>query len=148
MSAWWLHCENLCPFQRMPRHTAKGSGKDRLAKGVHNAGYPYSATQQDVIFVNGGLQPVIRMAPGVPQLWRIVNAAWKVQGFTLPHCKTLGAQSGNMEDIIFRNAGGLGLDGRSHTHAMQADRLGWDHGPARQVTGIFWHKDSLERPRE
>ncbi|CAL5229192.1 g12472 [Coccomyxa viridis] len=40
-------------------------------------GYPFNASQQDVVFVNGGLQPKIRMAPGVPQLWRIVNAAWK-----------------------------------------------------------------------
>lgn len=42
------------------------------------AGYPFNASHQDVIVVNGGLQPKIRMVPGVPQLWRMVNAAWKV----------------------------------------------------------------------
>ena len=47
------------------------------------AGYPFNASHQDVIFVNGGLQPKIRMVPGVPQLWRIVNAAWKASHSTL-----------------------------------------------------------------
>ena len=43
------------------------------------AGYAFNASHQDVIFVNGGLQPAIRIAPGIPQLWRIVNAAWKAE---------------------------------------------------------------------
>ena len=43
------------------------------------AGFGFNASRQDVVFVNGGLQPKIRMAPGVPQLWRILNAAWKVR---------------------------------------------------------------------
>lgn len=41
-------------------------------------GFGFSASQQDVILVNGALQPKIRLTPGVPQLWRILNAAWKV----------------------------------------------------------------------
>ena len=43
-----------------------------------SAGFGFNASRQDVIFVNGGLQPKIRIVPGAPQLWRIVNAAWKV----------------------------------------------------------------------
>ena len=42
------------------------------------AGYGFNATQMDVAMVNGGLQPIIKMAPNVPQRWRIFNANWKV----------------------------------------------------------------------
>ena len=44
-----------------------------------NAGFEFNASRQDIVFVNGGLQPKVRIAPDVPQLWRIVNAAWKVR---------------------------------------------------------------------
>ena len=52
-----------------------------------SAGFGFNASRQDVIFVNGGLQPKIRIAPGVPQLWRIVNAAWKVRVMDKTGCK-------------------------------------------------------------
>jgi len=54
------------------------STSNKMSKSA-TAGYAFNASHQDVIFVNGGLQPAIRMAPGIPQLWRIVNAAWKVR---------------------------------------------------------------------
>ncbi|CAK0786985.1 hypothetical protein CVIRNUC_010201 [Coccomyxa viridis] len=49
-----------------------------LCCNANRTGFGFNASRQDVIFVNGGLQPKIRIAPGAPQLWRIVNAAWKV----------------------------------------------------------------------
>ena len=52
-----------------------------------SAGFGFIASRQDVIFVNGGLQPKIRIAPGVPQLWRIVNAAWKVRMLERTGCR-------------------------------------------------------------
>ena len=39
----------------------------------------------DVALVNGGLQPIIRMTPNVPQLWRMWNAQWKVRPVPAAH---------------------------------------------------------------
>ena len=119
MSAWQLSLRGPVFLWAQARHTDNCEGnnqghfKFRTPVAVHAAGYPYSATQQDVIFVNGGLQPIIRMAPGEPQLWRIVNAAWKVQGLTFPHCINSKAEIQD-EHYNIQNAGGLALDGKYH----------------------------------
>ena len=108
MSAWQLSLRGPVFVWAQARHTDNCEGNIQghfPPVAVHDAGYPYSATQQDVIFVNGGLQPIIRMAPGVPQLWRIVNAAWKVQGLTFPHCITSKAEIPKMNTTTFRMQG-------------------------------------------
>ena len=43
-----------------------------------SAGLGFYATPVDVTMVNGGYQPIIRIPPGIPQLWRIINASFKV----------------------------------------------------------------------
>ena len=63
------------------------SGGHAQQMGCLSAGFGFNASRQDVIFVNGGLQPKIRIASGVPQLWRIVNAAWKVRMLQKTGCK-------------------------------------------------------------
>lgn len=47
-------------------------------KQISCAGYGFHADRVNVALVNGGLQPVARMTPNVPQRWQIWNADWKV----------------------------------------------------------------------
>ena len=78
-----LHCRQ----QAVDGRSALMSGGHAQQMGCLSAGFGFNASRQDVIFVNGGLQPKIRIAPGVPQLWCIVNAAWKVRMLQRTGCE-------------------------------------------------------------